>query len=64
MRRRKVWGDSVQKLKRLFKDEIKPFHVRFVCEESRWLWRPTKGYFTLLFDDAKRGNLLFKITKW
>ena len=32
VRRGKIWEDSVQKLKRLFKDGIKPFHTRFVGE--------------------------------
>ena len=32
VRRRRIWEDSVQKLKRLFKDGIKPFHTRFVGE--------------------------------
>ena len=32
--RRRIWEDSVQKLKGLFKDGIKPFHIRFVGEEA------------------------------
>ena len=32
VRRGRIWEDSVQKLKRLFKDGIKPFHTRFAGE--------------------------------
>ena len=45
VRRRKIWVDSVQKLKRLFKDAIKPFHIRFVGEEAVDHGGPFKEYF-------------------
>ena len=53
MRKRKIWKDSVQKLKRLFKDGIRPFHIRFVGEEAVDYGGPYKEYFTLLFDEVK-----------
>ena len=65
VRRRRIWEDSVQKLKRLFKDGIKPFHIGFVGEESVDHGDPFKEYFTLLFDEVKHqllcagGNLGF-----
>ena len=65
VRRRKIWADSVQKLKRLFKDVIKPFHICFVGEEAVDHGGPFKEYFTLLFDEVKHqlfctgGNLGF-----
>ena len=55
----------MQKLKRLFKDGIKPFHIGFVGEESVDHGDPFKEYFTLLFDEVKHqllctgGNLGF-----
>ena len=63
--KRRIWEDSVQKLKGLFKDGIKPFHIRFVVEEAVDHGGPFKEYFTLLFDEAKHqllctgGNLGF-----
>ena len=63
--RRRIWEDSVQKLKRLFKDEIKPFHICFVGDEAVDHGCPFKEYFTLLFDEVKHrffctyGNLGF-----
>ena len=65
LRRRRIWEDSVQKLKPLFKDGIKPFHIGFVGEESVDHGGPFKEYFTLLFDEVKHqllcagGNLGF-----
>ena len=65
VRRRRIWEDSVQKLKPLFKDGIKPFHIRFVGEEAVDHGGPFKEYFTLLFDEVKHqllctgGNLGF-----
>ena len=65
VRRRRTWEDSVQKLKRLFKDGIKPFHVCFVGDETVDYRGPFKEYFTSLFDEVKHqllctsGNLGF-----
>ena len=53
VRRRRIWEDSVQKLKRLFKDEIKPFHICFVGEEAAVHGGPFKEYFTLFFHEVK-----------
>ena len=55
----------MQKLKRLFKGGIKPFHIRFVGEEAVDHAGPFKEYFTLSFDEVKHqllsagGNLGF-----
>ena len=55
----------MQKLKRLFKDEIKPFHICFVGEEAAVHGGPFKEYFTLFFHEVKHrffctyGNLGF-----
>ena len=46
--RRRIWQDSVQKLKRLFKDGIKLFHIGFVGEEAVDHGGPLKEYFTLI----------------
>ena len=65
VRRRRIWEDSVQTLKRLFKDGIKPFHIRSVGEKAVDHGGQFKEYFTLLFDEAKHqllctgGNLGF-----
>ena len=65
MRRRRIWEDSVEKLKCLFKNGAKPFHIRFVGEEVVDHGGPFKEYFTLLFDEVKHqllrtsGNLGF-----
>ena len=65
VRRRRIWEDSVQKLKRLFKDGIKPFHIHFVGKEAVDHGGPFKEYLTLLFDEVKHqllcagGNLAF-----
>ena len=55
----------MQKLKRLFKDGIKQFHIRFVGEEAVDHGGLFKEYFTLLFYEVKHqllcagGNLGF-----
>ena len=53
VRRRRIWEDSAQKLKRLFKDGIKPFHIHFVGEGAVGHGGSFKEYFTLLFDEVK-----------
>ena len=47
----------MQKLKLLFKDGIKPFHIGFVGEEAVDHAAPFKKYFTLLFDEVKHQFL-------
>eukprot|EP00794_Sanderia_malayensis_P020964 gene20964-23019_t len=46
IRRRKVWFDTAQKLKRLFADGVKPFTVQFIGEAGVDAGGPTKEFFT------------------
>ena len=57
VRRKRIGEDSEQKLKRLFNDGIKPFHIRFVAEEAADNGGPFKEYFTLLFDEVNHQLL-------
>ena len=54
IRRKRVWLDTVQKLKRAFKGGVRPFTVTFVGEDAKGAGGPLKEYFTVLFEDAKK----------
>ena len=49
-----------RKLRRLFKDGIKPFHIRFVGEEAVDHRGQFKEYFTLLFDEVKHQLFMYR----
>eukprot|EP00794_Sanderia_malayensis_P015226 gene15226-16800_t len=54
VRRRKLWLDTCQKIKRLFADGVKPLTIRFIGEAAVDAGGPLKEYFTFVFEDAKK----------
>ena len=54
VRRRKLWTDTVQKLKRAFKEGISPLVIEFVGEEANDVGGPLKEYFSVAFEEAQR----------
>lgn len=54
IRRRKIWLDTAQKLKRAFKDGTpRPLTIKFIGEEAADAGGPLKEFFSVLFDDAR-----------
>ena len=58
IRRRRIWVDSAEKLKRVFKDGVRFFSVHFIGEEAVDAGDPFKEYFSVLFDDVANNHLL------
>ena len=54
VRRRKIWTDTSLKLKRLFKDGVKPLSIRFIGEAGVDAGGPKKEFFSLIFTEAKK----------
>ena len=58
IRRRKIWLDTAEKLKRAFKNGVKLFSVHFIGEEAVDAGGPLKEFFSVLFDDIKNYLLV------
>ena len=54
VRRRKIYLDTHEKLKRLFADGVKPIIVQFVAEPAVDAGGPVREFFALYFEDAQR----------
>ena len=54
VRRRKIWSDTILKLKRVFKDGVKPLTIHFIGEAGVDAGGPKKEFFSLMFSEAKK----------
>ena len=54
VRRRKIWLDTCQKLKRAFKTGMKTLSIEFIGEDANDAGGPLKEFFSVLFDDVKK----------
>ena len=53
IRRKKAWLDTVQKLKRGFKNGVRPITIMFIGEEANDTGGPLKEFFSVVFEDVK-----------